>query len=334
MRARRGVPAVLPPMPAGLPGNRLGLARWLVSPEHPLTARVAVNRQWQMLFGAGLVRTVEDFGSQGDLPSHPELLDWLAVELRSGGWDIKSLIRKVVTSATYRQSAAIDGDKLQRDPENRLLARAPRLRLSAEMIRDQALTVSGLLIEKVGGPSVKPYQPDGLYKDMAFGGLIGYNPDRGEGLWRRSLYTFWKRTILSPTMQVFDASAREFCTVRETRTNTPLQSLNLMNDVTYLEAARVLAERAMREGGAGTDDRLAWAFRAVTARTPVERERQLMRGYFDSQLAWYSAHPNEATKILSSGVKRQDQRIAPPELAAWSMVASLLFNLDETINRQ
>ncbi len=330
----RGVPAVLPPMPAGLPGNRLGLARWLVSPEHPLTARVAVNRQWQMLFGSGLVRTVEDFGSQGDLPAPPELLDWLAVELRSGGWDLKSLIRKVVTSATYRQSAAIDGDKLQRDPENRLLARAPRLRLSAEMIRDQALAVSGLLIEKVGGPSVKPYQPDGLYKDMAFGGLIGYNPDRGEGLWRRSLYTFWKRTILSPTMQVFDASAREFCTVRETRTNTPLQSLNLMNDVTYLEAARVLAERAMHEGGAGTDDRLAWAFRAVTARTPVERERQLMRGYFDSQLAWYSAHPNEATKILSSGVKRHDQRIAPPELAAWSMVASLLLNLDETINRQ
>ncbi len=334
-KVERGVPSVLPSMPAGLPDNRLGLAKWMVSPEHPLTARVAVNRLWQMLFGTGLVKTSEDFGSQGDPPSHPELLDWLAVEfMTSTGWDIKAMLKTMVTSATYRQSSKIDPELQQRDPDNRLLARGPRLRLSAEMIRDQALSVSGLLVEKLGGPSVKPYQPEGLYQDMAFSGLTGYERDKGEGLWRRSLYTFWKRTVLSPNMQIFDASARDFCTVRETRTNTPLQSLNLMNDVTYIEAARFLAERMITEGGRTPEGRLAWAFRMVISRRPNDRELQVLLRNFDSQLAHFSHDPKAAERLLSVGQKRNHERIDRIELAAYATTASLILNLDEAITRQ
>lgn len=330
----RGVPASLLPMSANGPNNRLGFARWLVSAEHPLTARVAVNRFWQMVFGAGLVTTTEDFGAQGELPSHPELLDWLAVEFRETGWSVKSLLKTVVMSATYRQSSKVSAPLLQRDPDNRLLAHAPRFRLSAEMIRDQALFVAGLLVEKQGGLSVKPYQPDGLYKDMAFSGLTGYEHDKGDGLWRRSLYTFWKRTVLSPTMQVFDASAREFCTVRDTRTNTPLQALNLMNDVTYLEAARLLAERMLKEGGATPVARLAWAFRLAISRQPTERELQTLLRNLNSQLDVFTRHPLEAEKLLAVGEKRNDETVNRAQLAAYAAVASLILNLDETITRQ
>ncbi|MDX2034233.1 MAG: DUF1549 domain-containing protein [Blastocatellia bacterium] len=361
-RVERGLPAILPPMATGAPNNRLGLARWLVSRDHPLTARVAVNRFWQMFFGVGLVRTSEDFGSQGELPSHPELLDWLAVAFRDGAgggdaatrrrgdaakrtgnrqpatdnqsWNIKSLLKTIVMSATYRQSSKVSPQLQQRDPENRLLARAPRLRLPAETIRDQALFVSGLLVEKLGGPSVKPYQPDGLYKDMTFSGLTGYARDKGDGLWRRSLYTFWKRTVLSPTMQVFDASAREFCTVRDTRTNTPLQSLNLMNDVTYLEAARILAERMMIDGGAAPAERIAWAFRRATARAPSESEMGVLLGSLEKQRAFFAAHPAEATNLLTIGEKRNDNQLPAAELAAYAVTASLILNLDEVITKQ
>ena len=211
-RVDRGVPAVLPPMAKAWPNDRLGFARWIVSPDNPLTARVTVNRFWQMFFGTGLVKTAEDFGAQGEVPSHPELLDWLALEFQQNGWDVKALLKTIVLSATYRQSSKITPELLQRDPENRLLARGPRLRLPAEMIRDQALFVSGLLVEKLGGPSVRPYQPEGLYKDMLFSNMTNYAQDKGEGLWRRSLYTFWKRTVMPPAMQVFDASSRESCT--------------------------------------------------------------------------------------------------------------------------
>jgi hypothetical protein len=365
-QVQRALPAVLPPMPAGLPNNRLGFARWLVSKDHPLTARVAVNRFWQMLFGAGLVKTTEDFGTQGELPSHPELLDWLAVAFRDGpgrygtgsgsdlaglddqnsrsnplatargsepvAWDVKALLKLMVMSATYRQSSKLNPQSI--DPDNRLLARAPRFRLPAEMIRDQALAVSGLLVEKLGGPSVKPYQPDGLYKDMAFSSLTGYEHDKGEGLWRRSLYTFWKRTVLSPTMQVFDASAREFCTVRETRTNTPLQALDLMNDVTYLEAARVLAERMMKEGGETPEQRLAWAFRLVTSRQPNETEVQVLLRNLAKQQEHFTHNPQEAAKLLAIGEKRSDGKLNPAELAAYATTASLLLNLDEVITKQ
>jgi len=339
----RGVPAVLNPLgtdSAGNPAyddsgsNRLDFAKWLVDPAHPLTSRVAVNRFWQILFGAGLVRTVDDFGSQGELPTHPELLDYLAVEFRSGGWNVKSLIRKIVTSATYRQSSQPSAQSLQRDPENRLLAHGSRLRLPAEMIRDQALAVSGLLVEKIGGPSVKPYQPDGIYKDMAFSGLTGYQQDKGDGLWRRSLYTFWKRTVLAPNMQVFDASAREFCTVRETRTNTPLQALNLMNDVTYIEAARFLAERVIREGGSKPETRLAWAFRLATARKPTGRELDVLLRNHESQRKYFLSNPDRAEKLLMVGEMRNDQSLDRIELASYATVAGLILNLDEVITRQ
>lgn len=346
----RGVPAVLPPLLQNEPNNRLGLARWLTRDDHPLTARVAVNRFWQMIFGAGLVRTVEDFGTQGERPTHPALLDWLATTFRDGSgrdgsgrdgsgepatrWDTKGLIRLLVLSATYRQSSIIPAEGLQRDPENRLLARGSRLRLPAEMIRDQALAISGLLVERLGGPSVKPYQPEGLYKDMAFSSLSGYTPETGEGLWRRSLYTYWKRTVLAPTMQVFDASAREFCTVRESRTNTPLQSLNLMNDVTYVEAARLIAERSLREGGRQATDQVRWVFRQVTSRAPRPAEAERLTAYLESQRSYFTEHPENARALLALGRRRSDPSLSPVELAARTMVASLLLNLDETITRQ
>jgi len=388
-KVERGVPATLPLLRRGGRGeaariaptsNRLDFARWLVSAEHPLTGRVAVNRFWQTLFGAGLVRTTEDFGTQGELPSHPELLDWLAVEFRDGAtgrrsdkaknpqsgsvpravasefpsapglrkrrspplavlirnpqWDVKALLKTIVMSATYRQSSRITPQSQQRDPDNRLLARGPRFRLRAEMIRDQALFVSGLLVEKLGGPSVKPYQPDGLYKDMAFSGMTGYDRDEGEGLWRRSLYTFWKRTVLSPTMRVFDASAREYCTVRETRTNTPLQSLNMMNDVTYVEAARLLAQRMLREGGATPQARVAWAFLVTTSRRPSERELQVLLRNLSWQMDYFGQNPREATRLLSIGEKRNEAKLDAVELAAYSVTASLILNLDEAITKQ
>jgi uncharacterized protein DUF1549/uncharacterized protein DUF1553/concanavalin A-like lectin/glucanase superfamily protein/cytochrome c len=356
-KVSRGVPSALPPMPASYPQNRLGFARWLVSPEHPLTVRVAVNRFWQMLFGTGLVKTGEDFGLQGELPSHPELLDWLAVEFRecgmrnsecgfennprsansnpqAHGWDLKALLKTIVMSATYRQESKLSEQLQQRDQDNRLLARGPRFRLSAEMIRDQALADSGLLVEKLYGPSVKPYQPDGLYKDMAFSGLTGYERAKGEGLWRRSLYTFWKRTVLAPNMQVFDASAREFCTVRDTRTNTPLQSLNLMNDVTYIEASRMLAQRMLLEGGDSPRARISWAFRLATSRQPKEREVEILLRDLDQQIVLFARNPQQAERLLSVGEMKNDKRLNSAELAAYAATASLILNLDEVITKQ
>ncbi len=324
------------------PANRLEFARWLVGEENPLTARVTVNRFWQMLFGAGLVRSVEDFGLQGELPSHPELLDWLAIEFREGRsgngrvrmsprpWSIKSLLRKIVTSATYRQSSKQSATSS--DPENRLLARAPRLRLSAEMIRDQALAASGLLVERIGGPSVKPYQPPDLLKDMVFSNMTTYGQEKGDGLWRRSLYTYWKRTVLNPTMLVFDASAREQCSVRETRTNTPLQALNLMNDVTYLEAARLLAERALSIQ-AQPRERLTFAFRAVTSRYPSDDELRRLEESLAARLAMFQNRPEEAKSLLAIGEKRSRPDLESRELAAYTVLTSLILNLDESITR-
>jgi len=333
-KVERGVPAILPKMPSEYPSNRLGFAEWLVSPAHPLTPRVEVNRLWQMLFGTGLVKTAEDFGTQGEPPSHQELLDWLAVELRESGWNIKAMLKTMVMSATYRQASKVTPALQQRDPDNRLLARGPRFRLPAEMIRDQALSVSGLLVEKLGGPSVKPYQPEGMYKDMAFSGLTGYDRARDEGLWRRSLYTFWKRTVLSPNMQVFDASAREFCTVREARTNTPLQSLNLMNDVTYIEAARLLAQRMMLEGGTTPQARIQWAFRVATSRPPGDKETNVLLRNFEKQLYHFTHNPQDAANLLAVGEKRIDKKLNPAEAAAYAMTASLILNLDEVITKQ
>jgi hypothetical protein len=344
-KVTRGLPAALQSSPRKLtPANRLEFARWLVGAENPLTARVTVNRFWQLLFGTGLVKTAEDFGAQGEQPSHPELLDWLAVTFRDGesmaqanqpspAWNVKALLKTIVMSRTYRQSSTITPQLLQRDPDNRLLARGPRFRLPAEMIRDQALFVSGLLVEKLGGPSVKPYQPAGLLKDMTFSNMADYDQARGEGLWRRSLYTFWKRTVLNPGMQIFDATAREQCTVRDTRTNTPLQALNLMNDVTYLEAARLLAERMIKEGGATPTLRLAWAFRLATSRLPDAVEQEMLVENLTRQLDWYRQHPSDAAKLLLMGERRNDASLTPTELAAYTVTASLLLNLDEVINK-
>ena len=330
----RGTPAVLRPATEEASKNRLGLARWLVNPENPLTARVTVNRLWQMLFGAGLVRTVEDFGVQGEAPSHPELLDWLAVEFQSSGWNVKSVLRTMVTSATYRQASIATQEVLKRDPENRLLARGPRYRLPAEMIRDQALLASGLLVERLGGPPARPYQPENLWKDMTFSNMTEYNRDKGEGLWRRSLYTFWKRTVLNPGMFVLDASAREFCTVRETRTNTPLQALNLMNDVTYVEAARLLAGRALSEGGTSAEDRLSWAFRAVTSRRPGNDEQRILLENLKAQLELFRAQPAAAASLLAVGERQNGTGTDPAELAAYTAVASLILNLDEAMTKR
>ena len=270
------VPAILPPIPKDYPRNRLGLARWLVQPSNPLTARVAVNRYWQLYFGSGIVKTVEDFGSQGEPPSHPELLDWLATEFVRTGWNVKELQKLIVMSATYRQDSQASAAALQRDPENRLLARGPRFRLPAETVRDQALAIAGLLVEKVGGPSVKPYQPEGLWLDLTQNGSGEYVQDRGEKLYRRSLYTFWKRTIPPPTMANFDAPSRESAVLQRSVTNTPLQALNLLNDVTYLEAARLLAERMLREGGLTPANRIAYAFRLATGQRPTAAESAIL----------------------------------------------------------
>ncbi|MCW5981386.1 MAG: DUF1553 domain-containing protein [Bryobacteraceae bacterium] len=327
-----GLPAVLPPLPAGAPNNRLGFAMWLVDPSNPLTARVAVNRFWQAYFGVGLVKTTEDFGAQGEWPSHPELLDWLATEFVRTGWDVKALQKLIVTSATYRQSSRVTPELLRRDPENRLLARGPRQRLPAEMVRDQALYSAGLLAEKLGGPSVKPYQPDGLWKEIAMQDM-DYVQSKAPDLYRRSLYTFWKRTIAPPLMVNFDAANHESCVVRETRTNTPLQALNLMNDVTFLEAARFVGQRMVTEGGQDRDARLRYGFRLVTGRPPAAAEAETLRNALNFHLDYFS---NEAAAktYLEQGDSPSDPSLHPRELASYAAVASLILNLDETITKE
>ena len=331
-----GVPAALPPLPGGAPANRLGLAMWLTDPSHPLTARVAVNRFWHGYFGVGLVKTLEDWGVQGEPPSHPELLDWLATRFVQSGWDVKALQRHVVTSATYRQAPRYDAALLERDPENRLLARGPRTRLPAEAIRDQALAVSGLLVQKLGGPSVMPYQPPGLWEDVVVGanypGTV-YTQGRGEDLYRRSMYTYWKRTAPPPGLNTFDAPDREFCTVRRPQTNTPLQALVLLNDPTYVEAARKLAERMAAEGGAAPAERIAFGFRLATARPPADAELAVLRETFERRLAHFAANPDAAGKLLGVGESPRDPKLPPAELAAYATVASMILNLDEVITK-
>jgi len=325
-----GVPGTLPSLPPEIPRTRLGLARWLVDPRHPLTARVTVNRLWQMSFGTGLVKTAEDFGAQGDPPSHPLLLDWLARELVESGWDIKAMRRLIVTSAAYRQSSRVTPQLLAADPENRLLARGVRFRLPVEMIRDQALYAGGLLVEELGGPSVKPYQPAGLWEELS---NDKYEQDHGDKLYRRSLYVFWKRTVPFPAMSLFDAPSRETCQVREERTNTPLQALTLLNETAFLEAARGLAERAQREAGATPEERLTRAFRIVTSRKPREIELKLLLAGFHQHIDHYRKHPDAAERLLAVGERPVDESFDKPELAAHTAVANTLLNLDEAITQ-
>ncbi len=322
-------PAALPPFRDGWPANRLGLARWLVDRENPLTARVTVNRFWQMLFGTGIVKTVEDFGSQGEWPTNAELLDWLAVEFMDSGWDVKHIVKTMVMSEAYRQSSKTTPELMEKDPENRLLARGPRFRLPPEMIRDEALSWSGLLVEQVGGPSVKPYQPPGLWEELQGG--KDYQPDKGAGLYRRSLYTYWRRTIAPPSMVIFDSPSRETCVVRETRTNTPLQALNLMNDTIYLEASRKLAERMLQQP---EDRRIDYAVRVVLARPARAGELGVLRKALAKFEKYYTGDGAAAEKLLKHGDSVRDPHGPVSELAAYTAVASLVMNMDEAITKE
>jgi len=325
-----GVPVCLPSLPEKAPGNRLALARWLVDSNHPLTARVTVNRYWQTFFGTGLVKTVEDFGRQGEQPSHPELLDWLATEFVRSKWDLKAMQRLMVTSATYRQSSKVTPELLERDPDNRLLARAPRFRMPSWMIRDQALAASGLLVDKHGGPSVKPYQPSGVWEEATFGKKI-YQQDKGESLYRRSLYTFWRR-IVGPTA-FFDTAARQTCSVKVVRTNTPLHALATLNDTTYVEAARALAQRVLEKPGT-PEDRIAIAFRLVTARPPTTEEAKILLGSLARMRSVYDADLEAAQKLLKVGESPRNEKIDAREHAAYAALCMMILNLDETLTKQ
>ena len=325
-------PEFLPPLPADAPRNRLGLARWLMSPAQPLTARVIVNRQWQTFFGLGLVKTSEDFGVQSDAPVHQALLDWLAVEYRDGGWNTKALHRLIVTSATYRQSSSVTPVLLERDPENRLYARGARIRLPAMMIRDQALAVSGLLVDRLGGKPVYPYQPADIWDSLAITKErdFTYPQSSGDDLYRRSLYTFWRRTVAPSNM--FDASARNTCKVRTAITSTPLHALTTLNDPTYIEAARALASRALR-AAFFRDTRLAYAFRLVLARDPDTAEKKLLRTSLEKQLARFTADPIAAQAFLTVGAIPRDLTFSPAEHAAYTAVCLAILNLDETLTK-
>jgi len=329
------VPASLPPLPTSAPPNRLGLALWLVDPAHPLSARVTVNRFWQQSFGTGIVKTAEDFGSQGEWPSHPKLLDWLACEFVASGWNIKHLQRLIVSSATYRQSSRGTPESFRKDQENRLLARGPRIRVDAEMIRDTALAVSGLLVNEFGGKSVRPYQPDGLWKTIAYptSTTSTFAPDSGGKLYRRSLYTFWKRTSPPPSMQTFDAPSREKCSVRRARTNTPLQALALMNDEQFVEAARHLATRMMTEAGPEASDRVVFAFRLATARAPHDEETRILLDLYQAHREEYQSDGEAALELVGVGASQYDGTLDVAELAAWTMVANAILNLNESITK-
>ena len=320
------------PFPEDAAPNRLGLARWLMDPRHPLTARVTVNRFWQGAFGIGLVRTSDDFGSQGERPSHPELLDWLATEFVASGWDVKHMHRMMVTSATYRQTSRGSTEAYQKDPDNRLLGRGPRHRLDGEVLRDLALAVGGVLSGKIGGPSVKPYEPAGLWEAVSYNNAQRYVQDRGEGNYRRSLYTFWKRQSPPPNMLTFDAPTRETCTVRRPRTNTPMQALATLNDPQFVEASRALANR-MVQGAGDRASRLRWGFRLVTARVPTDAELRALNALWEKQLAGFRADPSRAVAYLAVGEFQADTTMDRCELAAWAAVANVMLNLDETLTK-
>ena len=333
-KVERKLPAVLPPLPAGEPNNRLGLARWLVNGKHPLTARVWVNRAWERFFGIGLVKTSENFGSQAEWPSNPALLDWLAVEFVDRKWNMKSMYKLIMSSAAYRRSAVVTAEMLEKDPDNRLLARGPRFRLPAEVIRDQALWAAGLLVDQQGGPSVKPYMPEAVWDETSvYGDMRNYKADTGEGLWRRSLYTIWKRTAAPPTMLLFDSAGREVCTVKRSRSNTPMQALSLLNEVTFVEAARKLAEQTLRQNG-NNRDKLSWMFRKVLRRDASAAELEVLSKGLERRLTTYAADPTLAPKLLAQGMSPLPSDLDRTQLAVWTTTANILFNLDETVTRE
>ena len=328
-------PAALPPFPADLPRNRVGFAKWLLRPDHPLTARVTANRFWQEVFGTGIVRTAGDFGVSGELPSHPELLDWLAIEFRESGWDVKQFFKMLVSSATYRQAAMTTTEKLEKDPQNRLLSRGPRFRMDAEMVRDCALASSGLLVRKFGGPSVKPYQPPGVWEAVA---MIGsntrdYKADSGESLYRRSLYTFWKRAAPPALLDLFNAPSREVCAVRRERTNTPLQALATLNDPTFVEAARNLAQTALLNAGTSDEGRIDFIARRLLARPLSAEECGLVGSSLKDLTEYYAGHADAAKQLIAVGESKADGALDAPTLAAWTMLVNEMSNLDEVLNK-
>jgi hypothetical protein len=336
-KVEAGVPEqLIAAWPKDAPKNRLGLARWFLQPQHPLTARVVVNRFWAQLFGVGLVKSVEDFGTQGEWPSHPEVLDTLARDFVDGGWNVKSFFKSVVLSSTYRQTSDASPELYARDPENRLLARGPRVRLTSEQIRDQALAVSGLLAEKIGGPSVRPYQPESLYKGIVVDApypSTTWELGKGDEIYRRSLYTFWKRTVPHPAMLTFDSPDREFCSARRSRTNTPLQALVLWNETGYLESSRKLGERMLKEGGADDTSRANFAFRLATGRAPRAAETEVLTRTYAKLRADFAARPDDAAKLIKVGVSVPDPALSSVELAAAGGIANLILTLDETITK-
>lgn len=328
-----GVPEAILPWQENYPTNRLGLAQWLLHPDHPLTSRVLVNHYWQQHFGTGLVKTSEDFGAQGESSSHPELLDWLAQEFIESGWDMKHMHRLIVTSATYRQAAATSRESLRRDPGNRLMAHYPRQRLEAEAVRDFALSVSGLINPKIGGPSIFPYQPPGLWEQVAFEGTRKWEQSKGSDNYRRGLYVYWRRSIPYASFVTFDAASRETCTVKRPRTNTPLQALVLMNDPVYVEAARTFGLRIMKNGGDSINDRVDYAFRTCLSRNPSKAEMERMTNAFREELQHFLDHRADANQLVNIGATPPPTDIDPVELAAWTMIVQVLLNLDETITK-
>lgn len=328
-------PGCLPAMSTNLPHNRVGLAKWLLTPEHPLTARVTVNRFWQELFGTGIVKTSGDFGVTGEMPTHPELLDWMAVEFRESGWDVKKFFKLLVTSSAYRQAAVLTPEKLAKDPQNRLLSRGPRFRMDAEMVRDYALATSGLLVPKLGGPSVKPYQPEGVWEAVAMpdSNTRNYKQDTGESLYRRSLYTFWKRAAPPASMDVFNAPNRETCVVRRERTDTPLQALVTLNDVQFVEAARNLAQHTLKEGGSKLSDRLDFMAETLLGRSLESKERKVAEASLKDLFSHYRQAPKDAEALIAMGESKADASLDKPMLAAYTMLANELMNLDEVLNK-
>jgi hypothetical protein len=325
-----GVPGAFLPLPKGATADRLGVAKWLLSPDNPLTARVAVNRYWAALFGTGLVETEEDFGTQGEMPSNPELLDWLATEYVRLGWDTKAFLKLLVTSATYRQSAKVTSEALAKDPRNRLLSRGPRFRLEAEMVRDQALMLSGLLSHKMHGPSVYPPQPPGLWQ-AAFNGQRTWATSKGEDRYRRGLYTFWRRTVPYPSMATFDATSRETCTVRRIRTNTPLQAFVTLNDPVYVECAQALARRIVREGGSNTEDRVRFALSLCLCRPPQPEQIKHVLTLFETEREHYRKDIKAALALATDPLGPLPTGMDAADLAAWTVVANVLLNLDAVL---
>jgi hypothetical protein len=327
--------AALNPLPKNAPPNRLGLAQWIIDPANPLTARVTVNRFWQELFGNGIVKTSEDFGVMGDPPSHPELLDWLAVEFRESGWNVQHIYKLMLTSATYRQAAIVTPEKLSKDRENRLLSRGPRFRMDAEMIRDYALATSGTLTLKIGGPSVKPYQPEGIWEVVGVpgGNTREYKQDTGENLYRRSFYTFLKRMAPPPNMETLNAPSREFSCLRRERTNTPLQALITLNDPQFVEASRNLAQTVLKQSDGSVRSRLNFAGSKVLCRSLREEELQTLEPAIAELAKFYSDNKDKAQALIMTGESKPDEKLDEVELAVWTNVCNTLLNLDEALNK-